>query len=68
MTCEVTSRDTLQLTYIEGDFVSFVQELNICAAQGKHFMIAYERGHRPIALEIRNITVVREVDDDAFIG
>lgn len=74
MTVEVTSRGTLDPTYIDADFTEFVNNVNIAAAAGKQFVLFTEirdNGEtNPVALETRNITRAREVDgvDRAFIG
>jgi hypothetical protein len=74
MTVEVTSRDTFDATVVEGDFVQFVNDLNLAAAAGKQFVLFTEvrpdGSTNPVALEARNITRAREVTGDSsdFIG
>lgn len=68
---EVTSRATLDPTIVEGDIEKILSDLNVAAAAGKHFVLMTEvRGSErtPVMLETRNITRVREVDLDAFVG
>jgi hypothetical protein len=69
---EITSRDTLDETLIEGDFHSFINDLNIAAASGKQFVIAAEvreDGSEPVAFETRNITRIRVSEAErAFVG
>jgi hypothetical protein len=70
---EITSRDTLDTTVVTGEFVEFIQDLNLAAAQGKQFVVATEvrdSETQPVALETRNITRIRVLDgiEDAFVG
>lgn len=65
---EITSRDTLDPTIVEADMATLVNDLNIAAAAGKQFVILQEHGAGAVALETRNITRMRErEDEDAFI-
>lgn len=73
MTLEVTSRETLEPTLVAGKFEDFVTDLNIAAASGKVFVIATELrngSERHVALETRNITRIRDLEDDdvPYIG
>lgn len=74
MTLEITSRETLDTTTVEGDFASFINDLNVAAASGKQFVVATEirpDGQTcPVGLETRNITRIRDLTDmdDAFVG
>ncbi len=74
MTCEITHKNTFEPTIIEGDFMAFINDLNIAAANGKQFVVANEArpdgSLAPVAFETRNITRIRNVDSDAcaFIG
>jgi hypothetical protein len=69
---EVSLRDTLDATIVEGEFDAFISNLNIAAASGKQFVVAVEvrdDGTEPVAFETRNITRVRPVSvEDAFVG
>lgn len=68
---EITSRGTLDSTFVEGDFADFIGDLNIAAAQGKKFVVATEQRDgetNPVALETQNITRIRVVElEDAFL-
>lgn len=71
MTLEITLRQTMEPSVVEGDLVSFINDLNIAAAAGKQYIIATEilggQGS-PAAFETRSITRVRELDDEnAFL-
>lgn len=69
---EITSKGTLDATIVEGDFQTFINDLNLAAAQGKQFVVATEQRDgetQPVALETRNITRIRVMGfEDAFIG
>lgn len=68
-TLEITSRDTLDPTLVEGEFLDLVNNLNIAAATGKQFLLVDEKGSGNTAIEIKNITRIRErKDDDAFVS
>lgn len=75
MTVEVTLKSTIDATYVEGEFVQFINDLNVAAAKGMQYVIATERRPdgttAPVAFETRNITRIRAVqgdEEDAFIG
>lgn len=70
MSCEVQLRDALQSVHVVGNFGDFVNNLNIAVASGKQFIVMEEIGAGPVAFETRNITLVRESEEDlnAFIG
>lgn len=73
MTVEISLKSTMDATYVVGDFKDFINDLNLAAAKGMQYVIATERrfdgSTAPIAFETRNITRIREVqEDDAFIG
>lgn len=69
MTVEITVRDVVDPVQIEGDFAGFIADLNIAAASGKQFVICKELGGGPVAFETRNITIMRDAEDDSsFIG
>jgi ABC-type microcin C transport system duplicated ATPase subunit YejF len=66
---EITSRDTLDPTIMEGDLAELVNDLNLAAAKGKQFVVVTEKGSGNTALETRNITRIREKDgDNAFVS
>lgn len=66
----VTSRNQLDDTIIDADVQELLNELNISAAKGHHFIYMKEPNGSPVLLETRNITRVRVAGDDdvAFIG
>jgi predicted double-glycine peptidase len=66
----VTSRNQLDDTVIEANVTDLLNELNVSAAKGHHFIYMQEPDGSPVLLETRNITRVRVVGDDdlAFIG
>lgn len=66
----ITSRNQLDDTVIEADVTELLNELNISAAKGHHFIYMKEPDGSPVLLETRNITRVRAVKDEdvAFIG
>lgn len=65
----VTSRNQLDDTVIKADVTELLNELNISAAKGHHFIYMKEPDGSPVLLETRNITRVRVVgDEDAFIS
>ncbi len=74
MTVEITHANTIEPTYIAGDFGAFVNEMQLAAAAGKRFVILTER--RPdgstgaVALDTGNMTRMRDMEDmrDAFVG
>lgn len=66
---QITVRDVIDPIEIEGNFVEFINDLNIAAAQGKQFVICRESTGGNIAFETRNIVMMRDPEDDgAYIG
>lgn len=69
MTVEITSRDSLDATMIEGDLIAVTHTMNTASANGKQFIVVTEEGGPygggPCAIEIKNITRMREVPSDA---
>lgn len=73
MTLEISLKSTLDPTFVDSPFPQFVNDLNMAAAKGMQFVIATEMRddgqRRPVAFETRNITRIRELDEEhAFIG
>jgi FAD/FMN-containing dehydrogenase len=69
MLIEVTSRNAIEPTFIEGSLADLLNQLNMAAASNHHFVLMAQPGGKNVLLETRNITRVREIDDlDAFIG
>lgn len=69
MTVMFKLRNQLDPVYVDGDFGDVVNGLNLAAAAGRQFAMFDEKDGGPIAFETRNITMIREVDDDeAFIS
>ncbi len=68
MTLEITVRDLLEPIKIEAEMIGFINDMNIAAASGKHFVIAQEKDRGPVAFETRNVTVIRDIEEDAFLG
>lgn len=66
MTIEITSRDTFEPTIVSGSFKDIVQELELEATKNNHFALFHEvlpeGGSAPVALEMRNITRLRDLD------
>jgi hypothetical protein len=61
--------DVFEPVRLEGNFISFIQELNLAAAQGKQYVICSELGGGDIALETRAIKVIRGMEEaDAYLG
>lgn len=68
---EVTSRDTLEKAYVEGALSEVVGAINMASAKGLRFLVMdnAEDNDNPIAIEIGNITQMRQKDGmDAYIG
>lgn len=68
---EVTSRDTLEKAYVKGELGEVVGAINMASAKGLRFLVMdnAEDNDNPIAIEIGNITQMRQKDDmDAYIG
>lgn len=64
---EIMVRDALEPVLIEGDFASFIQDLNMAAARGHQYVIAQEASGNPVAFETRNITTIRpRAESNAF--
>lgn len=69
---EVTSRDTLEPTYVVGNFLAVVNELNMAAANGRSMVVFDEKLRdgttAPVAVERINITRIRPRQEsvDAF--
>lgn len=72
MTVEITLKNTLDPSYVAGDFATFINDLNIAAAASKQYVIATEIRDgttNPVAFETRNITRIRDVSNqDALLG
>lgn len=65
---EVMSTGMLEPTLLDADLLTMLNELNLSAAQGKHFIHMTDVSGASVLLETRNITRVREVKTaDAFI-
>lgn len=60
----------LEKTLVKGDLPSVVHNMNLAAANGKQFVVCEELDGTAVALETRNITIMREIRDehDAFIS
>jgi hypothetical protein len=71
---EIFLKSTLDTTYLVGDFVGFIHDLNIAAASGKQYVIATEQradgSTNSVAFETTSITKIRDAEDvdRAFIG
>lgn len=73
MTLELTIHGQIQPLYLEGDYATFINDLNLAAAQGKQYVLATEARPdgvtAPVGIETKSITLIRESDaEDAFIG
>ncbi len=74
MAIEISLKSTLDPTIIAGDFLSFVAELNVAAANGRQFVMTHEQRPNgdtaPIAIQTVNITRIRDIGgvEDTFVG
>lgn len=69
MTVELWLKGDLDTVVLDGDLQSLMHNLNVAAANGKHFAILEDAQGDGVMIEMRNITKARErKDDDAFIG
>lgn len=64
MTVKINLRNSLDPVFIEGDFADTVNVLNMAAARGHQFALFDEKDGGPVAVETRNITLIREIDDE----
>jgi hypothetical protein len=60
---EVMSSGMLEPTIIVADMERCMHELNMAAAEGRHFIAMTDENDRDVLLETRNITRVRAIDD-----
>jgi hypothetical protein len=49
---------------IPGNFQLFVENLNVAQAAGKAYIMMQDYNEKPMALNSKNILIVRETDDD----
>lgn len=68
MTVEIWSEGMLEPRSIEGELDEVATALNLAAAGNRQFVILDKTNGKRCAIERANITVIDEVDDDAFIG
>lgn len=65
MTVALTISDSFHRVLVNGDFASFVGELNLAAAAGKQYVICTELGGDPVALETKSIKAVRPANEES---
>ncbi len=63
---EVMSTGMLEPTLVRTNPVAFLHNLNIAAAEGRHFVVLEDTEGRTVLLEVRNITRVRELRPGAL--
>lgn len=69
MSVALTMTDVFDPVRVQGDFPTFVNELNLAAAAGKQYVITREVGGGDIALETKAIKVIRnQENEDAYIS
>jgi hypothetical protein len=64
MTVEITSRDDLEKTYVQGDLLDVVNGMNMAASNGRKFYVTEEEGGGNVAIDLSNITKMRDRASD----